>query len=229
MRKQNGSFTFPIFFTGVLEDIIGYTAEELTDTLADAFFEAAAAGEDAMEAWHKKTNEIVADILKRMIITQYLEPEIGKIFDKYKSQWFGSDGSFKGIQAVINSADGLAHDINQVGENFNSVWEGLQGSLGKWFEEDSERTGSERGIATASQDSVDENNARLTTIQGHTYTLVQGVSELNATGNQILEKLSGIESNTAETAEEVKDMRKDVKALKDSVDDITTQGLKLKP
>ncbi len=213
----------------MLEDIIGYTAEELTDTLADAFFEAAAAGEDAMEAWHKKTNEIVADILKRMIITQYLEPEIGKIFDKYKSQWFGSDGSFKGIQAVINSADGLAHDINQVGENFNSVWEGLQGSLGKWFEEDSERTGSERGIATASQDSVDENNARLTTIQGHTYTLVQGVSELNATGNQILEKLSGIESNTAETAEEVKDMRKDVKALKDSVDDITTQGLKLKP
>lgn len=213
----------------MLEDIIGYTAEELTDTLADAFFEAAAAGEDAMEAWHKKTNEIVADILKRMIVTQYLEPEIGKIFDKYKLHWFGTDGSFKGIQAVINSAEGLAHEINQVGENFSSVWEGLQGSLGKWFEEDSERTGSERGIAAASQDSVDENNARLATIQGHTYTLVQGVSELNATGNQILEKLSGIESNTAETAEEVKDMRKDVKALKDSVDDITTQGLKLKP
>lgn len=213
----------------MLEDIIGYTAEELTDTLADAFLEAAAAGEDAMEAWHKKTNEIVADILKRMIVTQYLEPEIGKIFDKYKLHWFGTDGSFKGIQAVINSADELAYEINQVGENFNSVWEGLQGSLGKWFEEDSERTGSERGIATASQDSVDENNARLTTIQGHTYTLVQGVSELNATGNQILDKLGGIESNTAETTEEIKDMRKDVKALKDSVDDITTQGLKLKP
>lgn len=213
----------------MLEDIIGYTAADMSTTLGDAFFEAAAAGEDAMEAWGKKTNEIVADILKRMLITQYLEPQIGKIFDKYKSQWFGSDGSFKGINAVINSADNLANDINQVGENFNAVWNGLSGSLGKWFEDDSERSGSERGIATASQDSVDENNARLTTIQGHTYTLVQGVSELNATSTQILDKLTNIDDNTKTTAEKVDTMQKDVKSLKDTVEDISTKGIKLKP
>ena len=164
-----------------------------------------------------------------MLITQYLEPQIGKIFDKYKSQWFGSDGSFKGINAVINSADNLANDINQVGENFNAVWNGLSGSLGKWFEDDSERSGSERGIATASQDSVDENNARLTTIQGHTYTLVQGVSELNATSTQILDKLTNIDDNTKTTAEKVDTMQKDVKSLKDTVEDISTKGIKLKP
>lgn len=213
----------------MLEDIIGQSATELSSTLGDAFFEAVAAGEDAMESWHKKTNEIVADILKRMLITQYIEPEIGKIFDKYKTKWFGTDGSFKGIQSVIDSADGLANDIDTVGENFNAIWQGLSGSLGKWFEDDSERAGTEKGIATASQDSVDENNARLTTIQGHTYTLVQGVSELNATGNQILEKVSGIESNTSETKDEIKEMRKDVKNLKDAVEDISTKGLRLKP
>ncbi len=212
----------------MLEDIVGQSATELSTTLGDAFFEAVKAGEDAMESWHKKVNEIVADILKRMIITQYLEPEIGKIFDKYKTKWFGTDGSFKGIQAVIDSADGLANDINKVGENFNQMWQGLSGSLGKWFEEDSERTGTERGIATASQDSVDENNARLTTIQGHTYTLVQGVNELNAVGNQILEKVAGIEENTSKTKDEITEMRKDVKHLKDTVDDITTQGIRLK-
>lgn len=43
------------------------------------------------------------------------------------------------------------------------------------------RSGTSSGIATASQESVDENNARLTTIQGHTYTLVQGMNELNQT------------------------------------------------
>ena len=213
----------------MLEDIIGYSASDLSTTLGDAFFEAAAAGEDAMEAWGKKTNEIVADILKRMLITQYLEPEIGKIFDKYKAKWFGSDGTFQGIDAVKNSADSLANDINQVGENFSAVWDSLSGSLGKWFEEDSERSGTERGIATASQDSVDENNARLTTIQGHTYTLVQGVSELNATGNQILDKLTNIDDNTKSTAEKADAIQKDVKSMKDTVDDIVTHGIKLKP
>lgn len=62
----------------MMEDIIGTTAEDLAQTLGDAFFDAVAQGEDAMEAWHQKVNEIVRDILKRMMITQFLEPAIGK-------------------------------------------------------------------------------------------------------------------------------------------------------
>lgn len=212
----------------MLEDIIGTTAEDLSSTLGDAFFEAAAAGEDAMQAWAKSTNELVADMLKRMMITQYIEPEIGKIFDKYKSKWFGTDGTFKGIDAVIASADNMANDINQVGAIFNDVWNGLSASLGKWFDDDSSREASQKGIATASQDSVDENNARLTTIQGHTYTLVQGMGELNSTANAMLDKLSGIEENTGTTADEVTETRKIVKKVNDTLDDITTRGIKLK-
>lgn len=211
----------------MLEDIIGYTAEDLSKTLGDAFFEAAAAGEDAMQAWAKTTNQLVADILKRMLITQYLEPKIGEIFDKYKNQWF-KNGVFQGIDTIRNSADNLANDINQVGAEFNAVWEGLSESLGKWFDDDASREGAQKGIATASQDSVDENNARLTTIQGHTYTLVQGMSELNSTANAMLDHLSGIEENTGETADEVKETRKLVKDVKDTIDDISTRGIKLK-
>lgn len=212
----------------MLEDIIGTTAEDLASTLGDAFFEAAAAGEDAMQAWAKSTNELVADIIKRMLITQYLEPKIGEIFDKYRKQWFGTDGQFRGIDAVIKSADNMANDINQVGAEFNAVWEGLSNSLGKWFDDDSTREASQKGIATASQDLVDENNARLTTIQGHTYTLVQGMGELNSTANAMLDKLSGIEENTGTTADEVTETRKIVKKVNDTLDDITTRGIKLK-
>lgn len=212
----------------MLEDIIGTSAEDLSKTLGDAFFDAAAAGEDAMEAWHKKTNEIVADIIKRMLITKYLEPEIGKIFDKYRTQWFGSDGRFRGIDAVINSADNLANDINQVGANFNTIWQGLESSLDKWIADDEAREGTSRGIATASQDSVDENNARLTTIQGHTYTLVQGVSELNATANAMLDRLTGIEDNTGQTNEKLDTLDNRVKRVSDTLETIQTSGLRLK-
>lgn len=212
----------------MLEDIIGASAEEIAQQLGDAFFEAVKSGEDAMEAWRNKVNEIVSDILRRMMIQKLLEEPIGQIFDKYKQRWFGTDGRFKGIDSVIGSMDEFSNDLNAVGSSFKAIMDELPDEIKQYFTGDEERQASERGIATASQDSVDENNARLTTIQSHTYTLVQGVAELNATGNQILDKLSGIEDNTAKTAETLDDVKDEVKRVKDAVEDITTKGIKLK-
>ena len=212
----------------MLEDIIGQSAQDLTKTLGGAFFDAVAQGEDALQAWKKTTKEIVRDILKSMLITKFLEEPIGDIFNNYKKKWFGSDGKFKGIDSVIDSADALANDINAVGEAFSSSWDALSGSLGKWFQEDKDREGTSKGIATASQDSVDENNARLTTIQGHTYTLVQGMNELNQTANAMLDKLADIEENTAETNEKLDKLDNKVKKVVDGVETITTNGIRLK-
>lgn len=212
----------------MLEDIIGASAEDIAKQLGDAFFEAVKSGEDAMEAWRNKVNEIVSDILRRMMIQKLLEEPIGQIFDKYKQRWFGTDGRFKGIDSVIGSMDEFSNDLNAVGSSFKAIMDELPDEIKQYFTGDEERQASERGIATASQDSVDENNARLTTIQSHTYTLVQGVAELNATGNQILDKLSGIEDNTAKTAETLDDVKDEVKRVKDAVEDITTKGIKLK-
>ena len=212
----------------MLEDIIGASAEDIAQQLGDAFFEAVKSGEDAMEAWRNKVNEIVSDILRRMMIQKLLEEPIGQIFDKYKQRWFGTDGRFKGIDSVIGSMDEFSNDLNAVGSSFKAIMDELPDEIKQYFTGDEERQASERGIATASQDSVDENNARLTTIQSHTYTIVQGVAELNATGNQILDKLSGIEDNTAKTAETLDDVKDEVKRVKDAVEDITTKGIKLK-
>lgn len=212
----------------LMDDIIGSTAEDLAQTLGDAFFDAVAQGEDAMEAWHQKVNEIVRDILKRMMITQILEPEIGKIFDKYRKIWFNERGEFNGIDTIKNSANGFAADLNAASTKLQEIWDGLDEGLQGFFEDTAERQGESRGIATASQDSVDENNARLTTIQGHTYSLVQGVTELNATSNQILARVTGIERNTDETNNKLDNMNTRIKRIEDSVDDIQRAGIKIK-
>ena len=212
----------------MMEDIIGYTAADLASELGDAFFEAAKQGEDAMEAWRKKVNDIVADVLQRMLVQKYLEERIGGIFDRYKKEWFGNDGTFKGIDAVIGSMNGFAGELNQVGEEFNAIYQGLSDSLKNYFTGDVEREGTSKGIATASQGSVDENNARLTTIQGHTYTLVQGMNDLNRTSNAVLDKLTGIEKNTSETNEKLDKVDKSIKDVKNMVDEIDRRGLKLR-
>ena len=213
----------------MMEDIIGYAAEDLASELGKAFIEAARQGEDAMEAWHDKVNDIVADILQRMLIQKFLEAPIGEIFDRYKAKWFGSDGSFKGgVQSVIDSMGSFANDLNMVGTQFSQIWDALPDTVNDWFTSDAEREGTEKGIATASQDSVDENNARLTTIQGHTYSINQGVIELNRTGNAMLEKLTGIEENTSRMNGKLDMMNNNIKSIKSDVGDIQAKGLKVR-
>lgn len=213
----------------ILEDIIGFTAEDLAKELGDAFFEAAKKGEDAMEAWHKKVNEIVGDIIKRMIITQYLEPEIGKIFDKYKTKWFGTDGKFKGIQAVIDSADQMAADINAAGNVFNQIYSGLSDALGKYFDatDEASREASQKGIATASQESVDELNGRATAIQGHTYNICEYTKQLVTTTNLILLSVMNIEGETDGFGARLERMESNLKGVKNTVDDIALKGIKI--
>lgn len=212
----------------MMEDIIGTTAEDLASELGDAFFDAAAQGEDAMEAWHKKVNEIVKDIIKRMMITQFLEPAIGKIFDKYRKVWFDEKGNFQGIDTVKNSANSFANDLNNAGEQFSQIYSALNQGMKNLFEDTAERQEESRGIATASQESVDENNARLTTIQGHTYSLVQGMAELNATSNQILARVTGIERNTDETNNKLDNLNSRIRRIESSVDEIQTKGIRIK-
>lgn len=212
----------------MMEDIIGYTSTDLASELGNAFFDAFKNGEDAAQAWGDKVNDIVGDILRKMMIQSLLEQPIGQIFDKYKKKWFGSDGTFQGFDAVNNSLTGLAEELNALVGPFSESINNMPDELKELLLGDVERQGTEKGIATASQESVDENNARLTTIQGHTYSINQGVIELNRTGNAMLEKLTGIEENTATTNDKLDELGNNIKKINSSVDDMNTKGIKVR-
>lgn len=212
----------------MVEGIIGGSATDIATQLGDAFFEACENGEDAMEAWAKSAKEIVRNILKQMLIAQFLEKPIGDIFNKYKTEWFETDGTFKGIDAVIDTLDDFYNELNSAVDEGQKAYDAIvERGYEDYFAND-ERDGTSQGIATASQESVDENNARLTTIQAHTYTLVQGVQELNTTGNMMLERLTGIENNTREGADSLEDMRTQMRSMRETLDDIQLKGIKVK-
>lgn len=151
----------------VVETIIGGTAEDIAKELGDAFIEAFLEGEDAAKAWGEKVDEIVADIMKQMLVSKFVEERIGNIFDQYKSKWF-KDGVFVGIDGVIDSMGNFADDLNKVGEEFQAIWDSLPAEtkelLGNAGAARQEAT--ERGFQTMSQDTGDELNGRFTDIQG---------------------------------------------------------------
>ena len=211
-----------------LEKIIGSSAESLASELGNAFFDAAKAGEDAMEGWHKKTNEIVGDIVRRMLVTKYLEPQLGELFNKYKSKWFNEKGAFKGIDAVNSSAAEMATEIGRIGESFGQVYGALDDSLKKFANGDEGRTPSQKGIATASQDSIDELNGRMTAIQGHTFTISEHTRQLTATTGLILQSIVNIESETNGFGARLARMEASVKRTSDTLEEMALTGIKIK-
>lgn len=212
----------------LVEDIIGGTAEDIAQTLGDAFFEAAAAGEDAMKAWGKKAKEIVADIVKRMIVQKFIEPRMGEIFDKWKSRWFPNGDGTGAIDRIIGSIDEFSSDINAAGYEFQTMYNVLSDSLKDYISEtDAAREGSERGIATASQDSVDELNGRMTAIQSHTYSINENTKRIASTTDAILKSVVRIDAETNGFGSRLERMESNLKSVKNTMDDIAIKGIKI--
>lgn len=213
----------------MVEDIIGDSAEGIAEELGDAFIEAFQSGEDAAEAWGDKVKEIVSDVLKRMLVSKFLEEPLGDIFDKYKSKWF-PNGQFAGLDAVIASMNGFASDLNAVGKDFAEIWNNLPDSVKNMFEvtDEAEREASQKGIATADQDSIDELNGRMTAVQSHTFSISEYTKQLLTTAQALLRSLLHIEEETDGLHDRMERVENYTKSIHDSVDDIVTKGIKLK-
>jgi len=210
----------------IVDEIMGGSAADLASELGDAFIEAFRAGEDAAEAC-EKVDDIVANVIKRMLVSKYLEEPLGYIFDKYKSKWY-KDGEFAGIDAIMESMNGFANDLNAVGDEFQTIWDSLPDSIKNLITvTDDTREASERGIATASQESVDENNGRLTVIQGHTYTMNENVKLIVLLGDKILEAINIIRANT-EYCKRLDNIDKQISSIRNKLDEIGDDGLRVK-
>lgn len=154
----------------LVEDIIGGSAAEIASELGNAFFDAFAAGEDAAEAWGDKVDEIVANIVRQMLVSKFLEEPLGDIFDEYKKRWFG-DGTFDEktiMDQIIASMDDFKSDLNDVGDMFGTMIETLPDDILDNLipESAASQSGTSRGYKVASQEEMAEQNGRLTDIQG---------------------------------------------------------------
>lgn len=214
----------------MVEDIIGGSSSDIAKELGDAFFEAFQAGEDYAEAWGDKVKDIVADVMKRMLVSKFLEEPLGQIFDKYKAKWFpNGQAADNFLDVVINSMSGFASDLNAVGTDFAKIWENLPENVKSMFEvtADATREASQKGSATASQESVDELNGRTTAIQGHTYSIAENTKIILSVVNMILQSVLNIEKHAENMAGRIERIESSVKETKDTVNDFALKGIKM--
>jgi hypothetical protein len=85
------------------EDIIGGSSKSIADELGNALVDAFAAGENAAEAFGDKVDDVVGEVIRKMLIQKLVEQPVGNIINKYMAKWVDSDGNFMGFDSVMNS------------------------------------------------------------------------------------------------------------------------------
>lgn len=172
-------------------------AGDIGDQLSDALVEAFRNGDlySAVDDFHGKMTSTIEDIVSQLVFSAVFKD----LFNELEKRF---DDSFKagGDQSITDDLiwfDKIYKDnLDKYKEAMDQAKAELEGQgYDAWSS--GTRTGTSKGIAAASQDSVDELNGRATAIQGYTYNIQENTAALVRHSASMLEHLSGIRDNTA--------------------------------
>lgn len=207
-----------------LGGLFGNYASDIMDAVIDAFER----GTDAAEAFGDVTKKVMRNVAKDMVQAAVLQPVIQKQSELVK-QAFASGNREEYIKALGEASRAFA-DVQKVAQeeykNMADIFKNNGNDLAAGST--ASREASQKGIATASQDSVDELNGRMTAVQGHTFDIAENTRMLLATTNEILKGVVGIERNTGNVHTRLSAVEQHLKSVKDTVGDIALKGIKIK-
>lgn len=207
-----------------LSSVLGTLGAEISDALVDAFRNGTDAAEAFGDAASRVIERLVTDMAYAAILAPIFEDMENRITELNNNRSAMSDAEYM-EQLMSIFAEGIGQ-VSESQDMFNEALEQGQKiaeELGyEAFKGDSTAT-QRKGIAQASQDSVNELNGRMTAIQSHTSSIMGGVQQLTRDSAQVLKHLASIERNTSE----LQQMRLDVSRLASAVDDMATRGVKM--
>lgn len=207
-----------------LGGIFGNYATDIMDAVIDAFER----GTDAAEAFGDVTKKVMRNVVKDMMQAAILQPVIKEQSELVKKAYASGDDNAI-LQAIIQATEKVKGEQERMTGFITKANEELK-KKGYDLAADSaaSREASQKGIATASQDSVDELNGRMTAVQGHTYNIAENTRMLLGTANEILKGVVGIERNTGNVHARLSVVEQHLKSVKDTVGDIALKGIKIK-
>lgn len=199
--------------------IFGNDIKSAIENFADAYADAWASVEDRSEAAQKTVKNMMRDMVKESIKAAIqssgaMEEIRQKLLDFYKdgvlSEWEQN--------TVMEMAKELDEKLNKQFAWADSLM----------TDDEAAREGSKKGIATASQDSIDELNGRMTAVQGHTFSISENIKAVLAITQAILLSLMNIESETNGLGSRLEKMEGHMRQMSGNLDDIATKGVRLK-
>lgn len=202
-------------------DYLGSLSQEIGDALVNSILK----GEDALESFGDTAAEIIIQMGKDLAATWALENYL-KTFEADMISAFDS-GDANAVSKVISD---IVNDLPLVLSAGTEMVQGFfdaakqQGIDVYEYANESNRSSVSKGIAQASQDSIDEVNGKITNIQSHTFSINQQMASVVNLTTQILARVTSIDGNTAR----LREIEDSLKFMKEDISTIATRGITMR-
>lgn len=197
------------------------------DNFYDGFVDMVADMDMASEDFANNFSEYMRNALVKDMIAANFEKRLKAIYEKA--------ADYMKAGTLDENIEQLREEWSTAGEEAREMVETINNLTGYSDGSETTRGASSKGIATASQESVDENNARLTTIQSHTYMLAQSIGENRvqlATAAEHLKSLKEVASSGIQHLEDISrntyqlfETNQRLKRVEESLSGINTRGV----
>ncbi|HIZ15550.1 MAG TPA: hypothetical protein H9816_06535 [Candidatus Tidjanibacter faecipullorum] len=187
-----------------LTDVFGQLGAELSDALVSAFRN----GTDAAKDFTESAAEMLENWIEQMAFSLYVQPKLQEAQKKIQ-EINASDMSEEEKTAAISKViSGLIADLQASQSEYNNFLQtGQDAAAGEGIDifqpDEGSRTAEAKGIAQASQDSIDELNGSQTAIKGLLASIDVNVGNIAQQGMTIAEKFEMIVANGQGMQEQV--------------------------
>lgn len=211
----------------IINDLLGGDAFQLADKLGNALFDAFSKGEDAAKAFGNTVDEVIRNMVKKLLIQQFLEKPIQAAIAKYKEA-VTKDGKLD-LDEMLANVGILKEALSGIGEVAGTLPKILEDTLNQLgIEVDDALGGQRKGIAAASQDSIDELNGRATAIQTHTAEIAAGTARLVSLAQKTFDELAEVSRMVKEGNAIRLRMESATANVERKMRDLETQGIKVR-
>ena len=229
-------------FKKTISEYTSQTFGDLGGGFVNSIISAVEKGGNAFENFGQTVARIMKNIIKQTLVTE----QIKEIFSKFQKEMDNIYASSLGLsneqvyEKVKNKTidfvnNVLKPEIQKGEQKAKAMFDALEQSGIKMYDDKQGRNAVEKGFARMSQDSADELNGQfrlLTQIGAETKNAMlqtaNSIKELHQSmqinAAQQLRHLAGIEINTFQLHE----MRKDIANMKAGINELTTKGIKIR-
>lgn len=223
-KAEEASKQVKEYLTGIFGDL----GNSMSDALVNAFKNGTSAAEDFNKSVQKMLESFGKQMIFSTMFSGIIEQANTRMQDVMKDLTLNEESKFK---EYVNILDTMTTGILSQQGNYNALMQRYQEMAAKkgfnLFSDEANRTGANKGIATASQDSVNELNGRMTAVQGHTYSISENTKILVSNTTALLKAVMHIESETDGMRERLVKIESNSNQIKNSLNDIAIKGVKM--
>lgn len=212
----------------MLDSIISDYTQNMASSLSESIFDGILTGADAWDVFRDKGSETILALGQQMLSELIMTEVLNNAEKDYQTRLRDALGSgdaegFAAIYAeMMNDLKSKSEIITSAGEDWVKMME-EQG-----YDLASAREATSKGIATASQDSVDELNGRATAIQGHTYSIMESGKAIAEDMRMLRSQAGSILSHVMGIHEDTESMDGKLTKIQSAIEDIRDRGVNIK-